>query len=259
MRAPKPPGGRRWRISSPSCPRTASPTCMPDFSLMACSWSTSMYSALQPWAGLRSASTARTRRSKAGAGVEPGERVVAGLDDADRLAREDLGDVRVALGEAVGDRLAQQREHADRPPGARVQPAAQHAVGQPSRDFRPTGCRSPAPARAATARASAAGGGRASGTGCRGRWGRPSAPASRSSPAPAAPRSQACRCSMVCCSSCCSSFAPSALCWRSAPAPWVSSRCRSLSSAPTVWLSSSMVACAIRSRRRHSSAGASSE
>ena len=126
-------------------------------------------------------------------------------------------------------------------PGARAQRAAQHPVAAARRGFRRLGLvhhhrlalRLRERQQPAVRAHQELGVGR--------RWRRPSAPASRSSPAPAARRSQACRCSMVCCSSCCSSLAPSAL-GRLRAAPWVSSRFRSLSSPPTVWLSSSMVA-----------------
>ena len=155
--------------------------------------------------------TPRTRRSKAGRAYRPRQRIEARLDDADGLARQDLGDVRVALGEGLGAGVAHQRQHADAAPGARAQRAAQHAIAAAPRGCRPRrvsfstsgvrcACAMDSRRRCARIRNWVSGVA----------WPLPRTSVtffSGTSSAPVPAR----RCSMVCCSSSCSSLAPSAL------------------------------------------------
>src|SRR5205814_8041534 len=62
-----------------------------------------------------------------GLGVEAAQGVVAALDDAECLAPEDLGDVRVAQREGLSARFAQQHQQADEASGARAQRAAERS------------------------------------------------------------------------------------------------------------------------------------
>jgi len=91
MRAANAPGGSLWRISSPSCPSTESPTCMPKLSLMTCSWSASMYSAVPVFRALRVCDDCPHALLECGARIQTAQGVIAALDDADCLARENLG------------------------------------------------------------------------------------------------------------------------------------------------------------------------
>ncbi len=58
---------------------------------------------------------------ESGSGVQTAQGIVTALDDADRLAREDVAQTRVPIDEVLAEILAKQREYADGTPGQRAQ------------------------------------------------------------------------------------------------------------------------------------------
>ena len=253
IRAASAPGGRRLRISSPSCAMQLVADVHAVVVIDDVQRSVSMYSPLHvPGVGLRLADQrARTRCSNAARVSRPRQRVVAGFDHraARRASRSRPCCASRCVNSSAGQR-AEQRQHADR------RARRECSTGRTARDRKASGC----PAELAAL--STTGSLRTCASDSRWRWRAHQELACRRGGLGRAHQHQALlrhhqcgecrrRCSMVCCSRFLSS-SPRRLPRSSAAPPASSSASRSRSPSDMV-LFLRAVACAISSRRSTSS------